>query len=628
MPDFFSNLSFSQPYFLVFALIPFLLLMLSRLFSNLSLNRYCDKNLQAWVISNNKKTLNEKLYLSIAPPLIGWILLSIALAGPRINIDKRSLDNKIEYNNAIVFVLDLSKSMLAEDVYPDRITKAKLVIEKILANTKNYLSSLVVYANKAHIVVPLTYDKNIILNALQSMRPDMLPVEGSEYITGLQLAATQLPESTATNKMMVLLSDGDFKIKTNVQDSILSTIPINTIGVGTLEGQVIPNKDGSWLTFKNRPVISRLNTVNLKAIARRFNGAYYHAKGEIKQNDIQAIINVNTPSLTETGSKTIIIWQQIYQWFLIPALVLFVISTVQIKRMKSSATENTSDTATLPIKYTLSAITVTLFSFILYPTNSNANSIEQANIQYLKKNYLKAEKLYKTANDFSGLLGHANSAYKQHDYTKALHLYTQAIAKALNDTDRATAMFNLANTYYTIGDYEQAISIYRDTLRYSPKLKKAKINLEYAIIINKQVKRALALRNSKKNNVEKISRTGNGPKSADVESGTDVGNSKVSLSDNKEDSKQALYNSPDNKEIINQMIQRGIKHSIVSSSKIDNISKNSQWDYEYTTLNMVELIVKQEKEDDFNLWKRLFEIEEGFPAPVDTPHIKKGVNPW
>jgi len=617
-------LYFKQPYLLLIGLTPLFLILFSKFASKLSINQYCDKALQPWVISNSNKKLSQRLIDGKTIPIITWLLFCIALSGPRIIKDERSFDNNVKYNNAIVFVLDISKSMLSQDVYPDRITKAKLIIEKTLALTKKNLFSLVVYANNAHIAIPLTYDDNIILNILPSIRPNMLPVEGSQYLSGLKLADKQLTDSKIQNKLIVLVSDGDFmdEEKNNSLQIVSVDAPVTTIGVGTLDGQSIPAKDGSWLTFKNKPIKSRLVETKLKAIAEKFNGQYIRIKGDIKQSDIKKIISSDNIAEIEHTEKTIIVWQQVYHWFLVPSLLLFYLSTLRYKIIRKSEKFYKNITTD---KGKISCLLLIIVSSSFFLTNEvKANDLEMANTQYSNNNYIKSEALYKKLDGYRGFIGQANSVYKQKNYAKALHLYNKSIHSATTDKQRASALFNLANTYYIIGDYEQAISIYQDVLLYEPHQTKAKINLQYAITINENVKRAIALRNGKTGGTK----PGTGPKSAKIEDGTEIENSKVTLSSDEDEQAQALYDLPISNKLLNKLIQRGITHSIISSPKIYDNRTNSQWKYDHTTIDMVEILVKQEKIDDFNLWKRLFEIEEGFPAPVIEPHTKDGVNPW
>ncbi len=639
MLSLFEPINFSQPYFLLVGLLPFLLIIVSQLFSTLSLNRYCDKSLQAWVLTKSKKTIFDKFYIGVIIPVLAWMLLSISLAGPRIIIDQRSTGNDVKFNNAIVFVLDVSKSMLAQDVYPDRITKAKLVIDKILSSSNNYLSSLIVYANNAHVAVPLTIDANVTLSILKSIRPNMLPIEGSNYSSGLLLAKKQLDSSPAANKLIVLLSDGDFVLSSKPSKTSINNILVNTIGLGSLEGQAIPNKDGSWLIFNNKPVISRLNKISLQKIAHLYNGKYFQIKSTIDYDLIKDILPTQQNNSSFSNQKTIIVWQQLFNWFLIPALLLFITSTLRLNKLSSNLKNNVSAEVDADIKDKLPQHANTslknifilctfLLASISYQTDSVASDIEFADTQYLNGNYFKAEKLYKGIEGYKGLIGQANSAYKQKNYTKALHLYVQSIKQAITDTNRAIALFNLANTYYTLGDYPQSISIYQDALLYNPYLKKARVNLEYAIIINEKVKRAIALRRGETKTAKaKKVKPGSGPRQADIEDGVDVGNSKVTLS-NEESPNMQLYNFSISQKTINELIKRGIKHSIISSSEIAPVKENSQWNYEYTTLDMIDLLVKQERTDNFKLWKRLFEIEAGFPAPVESPRIQEGVKPW
>jgi len=623
MPEFIKLLNFSHPYFLSGIAIPVIILATSYLRNFISLNRYCDKHLLAWVIEKNTGTLTNKIIHGKMLSIIAWGLFCIALAGPRINIDERSLVTEKIYDSATVIVLDISRSMLAEDIYPNRISKAQLLIDTILATATQRLFSLVIYANNAHTVIPLTYDNNVIRNIIKSIQPNMLPVEGSNVESGLTLAATLLNQPNIKNKSILLFSDGDFSsIKVSSASSSNTEIQLDVFGIGTNEGQAIPLKNGGWLSYNNQPVISRLNETRLKKIAADYKGKYHKVQGNLNNTNISLTTLSAGSSSRKDSANTIVIWKQMYHWFLIPAIFLYLFSTVLINipfrmyaKLMQIIPKNTVIVPGMGLLFILSAM----------PSSSEAKEslLDQANTAYFNKNYIQSEALYKKLRGFDALFGQANSLYRQKNYLKAIYFYTQAILVTNKNENRAQALYNLANSYYLIGDYIQAINLYRDTLKYKPEFAKAKINLQYSIALDLKVKRALALRTGKK---AASSRTGSGPRSSNVEQGVDVGTSKVTLGDS--DDKFTFYNLPLNDKLANQLINRGIKYSRVSSTKIDKVTSNNNWNFEYTTLDMIELLVKQEKMDNFNLWKRLFEIEEGFPAPVTEPHTKPGVNPW
>jgi len=617
--------NFSEPYFLIGVFLPPVILIISYLRNFISPNRYCDKKLLTWVIEKNKNSLSNTIFHGKIVASIAWILFCIALSGPRLSIDERSSVDQKTYNNATVIVLDLSRSMLVEDIYPNRISKAKLLIDAILATTTQRLFSLVVYANNAHTVIPLTYDSSVIRQVIKSIRPNMLPVEGSNYKAGLKQAITLLNQSGIKNKSIILFSDGDFS-----QKKILSKLPIakniqiNVFGIGTPQGQAIPLKKGGWLTYKNRAVISRLNKTNLKEIAAYYKGKYQTANIDLDTTNIKLTAFPVKHSSIQTSSHTVIIWKQLYSWFLIPAIFFYLLGTITISSTSLRFRTRIKANKINHIATYLMVGLLFIFSIIPFSSEAKESPLDLANKAYLKKNYIKAESLFKKSTGFDAIFGQANSLYKQKNYLKAIHYYIKAVLATNNQNKRAWALYNLANSYYLIGDYPQAIRLYKDTLKYKPNFHKAETNLKYAITLDKKVKKALAL--LRKMRKASSTQAGSGSRTSDVEQGIDVGNSKVTLGDHTD--KLTLYFLPLDEKLTNLLIQRGIKYSRISSTKIDKPSLNKDWNFDHTTFDMVELLVNQEKIDNFNLWKRLFEIEEGFPAPVENPHTKPGVSSW
>ena len=610
MLDIIREINFSHPHLLYLSIIPIIILVLSRVFSTNTLRQYCDRKMQSWAVTNTGSSNIKFKVLNVILPIIAWVLFVIALSGPRIISDKYSLKNNKQYDQAVVFVLDISKSMLAQDIYPDRISKAKIIINRVVSQAKNTKFALSVFSYNAHTVIPLTYDKNVISSTLNALQPNMLPVEGTRPIVALNHAYNLLTDSNLKYMRIVLLTDGD--IQNNIQDILLKTnIEHYVIGIGTPEGGPLPAKNGGWEVFDNKSVISRLNDSRIEQLSKKINATYFKVRGEVDADIINKIIKNPLSSKLSKQKNTLIVWKQIYHWFLVAGLVLYFISTIRFK-------------------FRLQNIKMIIICGLVYfnpvvTNESYANDIDAANELYYKNNFVQAENLYRKLDGFNAVIGLANSVYRQKNYTQALSLYTKAIQFASHDHQFATALFNLANTYYILGDYKQAINLYRDVLNYQPNSVASKTNLEYAIIINEQVERALAIKIGRTGKIQV--KPGSGPRSVTIAEGIDIGKSRVSLSDD-ENNDASEFNYEELPGIDTSLIQRGINHSKVSSTSITESKLDTQWQYDATTLDMIEILAKQEKANDYRLWKRLFEIEEGFPAPVDTPHVIKGIKPW
>ena len=621
MIDKLLTFQFSDPYVLVIGLLPIFLILGSYLISNKSLNRYCDKSLLPWVIAQSKTKQQFKVLL----PILSWIFFTIALAGPRVLIEQYYNKNQSKYDSSIHYLLDISKSMLVEDIYPNRITQAKLIINSLLRKTENSLVGLIVFSQNAHTVIPLTNDPNVIIQTLDSIEPNMLPIEGSNIKKAIDYTNSEIKNSTTKNNLIVLVSDGEFEITQTTLEEINITTKINTIGIGTSDGGPIKNNKGTWIKSNQVYVTSKLNNTTLKEIAKRSNGQHYIINQTIERKMIDKIIPKSIPNITNQESTPINHWESIHWYFLVPAIILFFISTIKHPNTKQKKSHESLQLKLARKNTPLLLLMILSLSLIATEEIKASDNISKANKYYHEENYIKAEKLYQQSMGFIGRFGQANSVYKQRNYSTALDLFTKAILQANTDIERATALFNLANTYYQLGNYQRSIDIYKDTLKYNPKLHQAKINLEYAELIHKRVQDELALRlgKTRKQNVK----PGSGSRTAKIQEGVDIGNSKVTLSE-EENTDDFQYAHKITESHIQKLIQRGIKHSNISSSKIDNINKSSAWEYQHTTIGMIERLVKKEKGNDFNLWKRLFEIEQGFPAPVKEPHVLKGKQAW
>ena len=136
---------------------------------------------------------------------LGIGLASVSLAGPTW---ERIEQPVLKTNEAWVIVLDLSASMVAQDLSPSRIERSKLKIQEILQTRQDGFTSMVVYAGDAHVVAPLTDDIATLENLLRSLHPAMMPLQGSRASDGIRLAQDLFEQSDRSTGQIVLITDG------------------------------------------------------------------------------------------------------------------------------------------------------------------------------------------------------------------------------------------------------------------------------------------------------------------------------------------------------------------------------------------------------------------------------------
>ena len=230
-----------------------------------------------------------------------WFLLTgaavavIGLSGPTWERLPQNVEQK---NDALIMVLDLSLSMLAQDVKPSRVERARQKITDVLRQRNEGQTALIAYAGDAHAVVPLTDDTATITNLLVALSPEMMPVFGSNPDAGLELAHDLFQNSYLTQGRILLITDGIDNVNSVTQHQSRA-FPISVLAVGTAQGGPIPldkvRQPGRFLTTDSgRQVIAKLDEKRLQNIAESTYGNY--AKAEVGDADINHVLSSPLPS--------------------------------------------------------------------------------------------------------------------------------------------------------------------------------------------------------------------------------------------------------------------------------------------------------------------------------------------
>jgi len=234
-------------------------------------SKICDAHLLRW-LSVGDAAAKPSRY---GPWLAGllWLIAAVALAGPSW---QKLPDSSFISRDARVLVLDLSLSMLAEDLKPNRLTQAHFRLSDMLEDdTLEGQTGLVSYAGDAFVVSPLTSDTNTIKNMLPALRPDVIPVSGSRPDRALELAAELLKRSGMPRGEILLIADSGSKSAANVAANLAKQgIYTSVLAVGTVQGAPIPSGDGFVSDSKGNIVVARLERDALQSIANAGGGRY------------------------------------------------------------------------------------------------------------------------------------------------------------------------------------------------------------------------------------------------------------------------------------------------------------------------------------------------------------------
>ena len=297
----FSQLHFIRPLFLL-ALPPLVLLCVygKQLLKNNHWEHVISKEmLAALQVDHNKSSSRWRWIL-----LMAWVIATFAIAGP--TWEKTALPT-IKNQKALVIALDLSPSMLAQDLSPDRLTRAKFKLIDILRTQSDGQVALIAYAGDAHTVSPLTDDPRTIESLLKALHPNIMPSAGSNTEQAIALAQKLLIDAQAPNGDILLITDGVTRI---AQEQITKQLKprIGTIGgsqnglyilgVGGTEPAPIPQVSGGFVRGADGEIIlSSVNNKELNDLARVHNGQFASLSND--DSDIQRLLKDGF----ETGDK-------------------------------------------------------------------------------------------------------------------------------------------------------------------------------------------------------------------------------------------------------------------------------------------------------------------------------------
>ena len=286
----------------------------------------CKKNIQKKYISENLLQFLSPNISNFKPRikllfLILFILFStIALVNPKIGTELKTVKRE---GVDIVFALDVSKSMLAEDIAPNRLEKAKRIVSEIINTLNNDRVGVIAYAATALPILPITDDYSTAKTFLQSLNTDMLSSQGTAIIQSINLAQKFYDDEDQTNRVLCILSDGeDHEVERQnlLELAEQSGITIITIGLGSVKGAPIPIKENNIVKSYKKDengdvVVTKLNTQLLNSIANSSSGIYIEGiNTELVVEEISK--RLKEMDKKEFESKQFVAYKDQFQWFI------------------------------------------------------------------------------------------------------------------------------------------------------------------------------------------------------------------------------------------------------------------------------------------------------------------------
>jgi Ca-activated chloride channel family protein len=305
------------------------------------LELFADKKLLAGLIANFSPRRRGYKMLFI---FLAMTFLVLCLARPQYGTHMVMLKRQ---GQDVMIVIDVSKSMLAEDMKPNRIEKAKQEVRGLLSRLQGDRVGLVAFAGAAFMQCPLTLDYSAAQIFLDIIDVDLIPQPGTNIGEAIDVATSGFNKQERKYKIMIIISDGeDFggDVDRAVKTAKLDGVTIYTIGIGKPEGEPIPirNERGEMVGYKKDEsgeiVLTRLDEHALEQIAEETGGKYYHASaGEIALDRIYE--DISQREKKELQDKMFTQYEDRYQYIL-PFVIVFLVGEILISERKSRRKEN------------------------------------------------------------------------------------------------------------------------------------------------------------------------------------------------------------------------------------------------------------------------------------------------
>ncbi|TGL41337.1 VWA domain-containing protein BatB [Leptospira perdikensis] len=431
-------------------------------------------------------TPNTKIYLiRILSLLLALIFAFYSL----FKIKSTEMESTKEFESAdVLFVVDVSLSMNAIDVNPNRLKRFKDLALRILPNLKGNRIGIVVFAGQSFSFCPLTSDITAVSDYIQALGVEIVGAKGTDLAVALErVNKIRRKNNNISSQITVIVSDGEDH-ENQTPPPIVGEVMI--WGIGTEEGGPIEYRDpgtgrGGYVTLDagisespttSNLVVSKLNVERLKSLADQNSGVYYdvsfHADGAyalldkleiIKKQKIQTIEHFKN----EDGAHPFLIAAFIFL-FLERLLNLF------LQKLPTGI-------------YTLLIVSsfFNLSRLEAWELDPGGNSIERGIKSYHNKNYMESQKEFEKAKEYIRddprlLYNESTSAYQLGKYKDAIGLSEKILSHPKADNElKAKANFNLGNIYSRLGDKKNALKSYTKTLEIDPDYLSAKKNIEH-----------------------------------------------------------------------------------------------------------------------------------------------------
>jgi Ca-activated chloride channel family protein len=393
-------------------------------------------------ISSSRKLVKRILFI------LGVAFIFIALARPQAGFEFQATHRK---GLELLFAVDTSKSMLAQDVKPDRLTRAKLAVTDLMAKLSGDSVGLIAFAGSSFLQCPVTLDYDAFRESLDALDVNVIPRGGTDIASAIHEAEAVFKTRTATEKILILITDGEDlggEAINAAQSAAKNGVKIFTVGVGSTTGELVPvpSENGGTDFAKDengKPVKSRLDETTLKQIAEATGGIYQPlgAQGEGLTNIYEQGLTGFTRQDLKTREAKVPLEK--FHWALLAALACFVCELLIGNRRRVRGSNLRPATA---------AAALMILAGVGSSKAASPRSAEQA---YQKGDFAKSQQDYAASAAKEPTKGElqfnaGDAAYKAGDYTQAVSGFEKSLTTGQVPMQQS-AYYNLGNTKYRLG---------------------------------------------------------------------------------------------------------------------------------------------------------------------------------
>ena len=435
--------------------------------------------------------------------LLGLALAIVSLAQPRWgytfeDVKRKGLD--------LLIAVDTSRSMLSNDVQPNRLERVKLAVQDLINELQGDRVGLIAFAGRAFLQAPLTIDYDAVFEAINDLDTKTIPEGGTNISSAITLATQSFGKSATGNRALIIFTDGEELSGDAVQTAKAAAadagVRIFTVGVGTPQGSLIPvtGDDGQTAFVKDpagQVVKSKLDENRLREIAETTGGFYVHLENgprTMQQLQSEGLAKMQAAEMDVRLSRRPI---ERYEWPLSAALIALAFSILFPERKSATRRigrgERARERRYVPVRGSAAAATTTVLMGLITFAFGAAPGIDAYRDGKFEDAYSQFQQTLKSHPDSRAeeklQFDSGTAAYKLKDYNKALESFSQALLTP--DTGlQSKGHYNLGNTLYQRGETEKsddkklsnwtdALNHYEQTLKLDPQDKDAKDNYDY-----------------------------------------------------------------------------------------------------------------------------------------------------